>query len=147
MRRSVKVDRPAFADHIGQRVKGQELGDCQSSHREDQFGSKKLKFAPQPVRTSLNFEIAWKPISTTKIFSGKAAADRRKVDSAAHGFFVPTKCGLKPAEERLARCPGKRTTKQGFFTARSLSDEEDLARHRASDHDRFVHGRASTAVG
>ena len=144
--RSIKVDLPAFADHIGQRVKSQKLRDRQSSHREDQFGSEKLKLPSQPARTSLNFEFAWNTIAATRIFSGKAAADRRKVDLAAHRFFVPTECELKPPEKGPARCPGKRTTKDRFFTARSLSDEEDLARHRASNDYRFVHARASAAV-
>ena len=146
MHRPVKIQLPALADHIGQRVKLQELGDRQSSYREHQFGLKEIKLSPQPVRTSLNFKIGWDPVATTRIFSGKAAADRRKVDPAAHRLFIPIKRALKPAEEGLARCPGKRAAKHGFFTARSLSDEEDLAGHRASDHYRFVHGRASTAV-
>jgi hypothetical protein len=143
---SVKVDFPAFADHIGQRVKRQELRDRQSSHREHQFGLKEFKLPPQPVRTSLNFKIGWNSVATTRIFSGKTAADRRKVDPAAHRFFIPIKRCLKPAKEGLARCPGKRTAKHGFFTTWSLPDEEDLAGHRASDYDRFVHGRASAAV-
>jgi hypothetical protein len=146
MPHSVKVDLPALADHIGQGVKPQELGDCQSSHRKHQCGSKKLKFAPQPVRTLLNFEIARNSIAATRVFSGKAAANRRKIDPTAHRFFIPAKCGLKPSEEGLARCPGKRTTKGWFSIARGLSDEEDLAGHRTSNHDRFVHGWASAAV-
>ena len=142
----MKVDRPTFADHIGQRVKWQKLRDRQSSHREDQFGSEKLKLPSQPVRTLLNLQIAWNTIATARIFSGKAAADRRKVNLAAHRFLVPPECGLKPPEKGPARCPGKRTTKDRFFTARSLSDEEDLAPHRASNDYRFVHSRASAAV-
>jgi hypothetical protein len=122
LHRSVKVHRPAFADHIRQRFKRQELRDRQSAYRDHQFGSKKLELEPQPVRTLLNFEIAGNAVATTRIFSGKAAADRRKVDSAARRFFIPAKGGLKPAEEGLARRPGKRTTEDGLFTARSLSD-------------------------
>ena len=144
--RSIKVELPGFADHIGQRVKWQELGDCQSAHREHQFGSKKIELAPQPVGTFLNLELVGNPIATMGIFSRKAAADSRKVDPAAHRFFIPSDCGVKPAKERLARCPSEWTTKERFLTTRSLSDQEDAAGHRASHHYRLVHARTSAAV-
>ena len=146
MRPTVKVDLPAFADDIGQRVEWQELRNRQSSHRENQFGSKKFKLAPQPIGALLYFGIARNSIAATRIFPREAAADRRKINPAAHGFFVPAECGLKPMEEGLARCPGKRATEDWFLIAGSLSDKEDLAGHRASNHDRSVHAWAPAAV-
>ena len=142
---SVKVHLPTFANHIGQRVKRQELRDRQPSHWEHQFGSKELKLAPQPVRTLLNFEVARNPIPTTRIFSREAAADCGEVDPAAHGFFVPVQSRLKPAKERLTRRPGEWTTEDRFLTTWSLTNQEDAARHRASHHHRSVHARAAAA--
>jgi hypothetical protein len=145
-RRSVKVHPPAFADHIGQRVKRQELRNGQSAYREHQFGSKKLELAPQPVRALLNLEIAGDAVAATRIFARKATADRREVDSAAHRFFIPAKGGFKPAKEGLTRCPSERAAENRFLAARSLSNQENATAHRASNHDRFVHARTSAAV-
>jgi hypothetical protein len=146
LRRSVKVHRPALADHISQRVEGQELRDGQSAHREHQFGSKELKLAPQPVGALLNLEMAGDAVAAMRIFARKAAADRREVDATAHGFFIPAKCGLKPAEESLAGRPSERTTEDRFLAAWSLSNQENAAAHGASNHDRFVHTWTSAAV-
>ena len=143
---TIKLYTPAFADHLRKRLEFKKLRDRQSAHREHQFGSKKIELAPQPVGTFLNLELVGNPIPTMGIFSRKAAADSRKVDPAAHRFLIPSDRGVKPAKERLARCPSEWTTKERFLTTRSLSDQEDAAGHRASHHYRLVHARTSAAV-
>jgi hypothetical protein len=146
LRPSIKLELPAFADHIASESNGKNFVRSPNVHREHQFGSKKFEFAPQPGRTFLDFALIRNAIATPRTLSREAAADRGKVDLAAHGFFVPIKGRLKPAKERLTRCPSEWTTKDGLFVPRSLANQEDAAGHRASNHHWSLHAWASAAV-
>ena len=75
----------------------------------------------------------------SRLFAGKAAANRGKVDPVAHLVLGPTQRRLKPSEQRLASRPREGATEPGFLVARRLPHEDHARGDRAAADRRTVH--------
>lgn len=99
------------------------------------------------MRAFPDFLFARNAVSPTRILAWKAAADRREINLAARGLFVPSERGLEPSEQRSACSPGEGAAKLRFLDSGSLSDQEDTTGDRSADDHWFMHGGASRAEG
>ena len=97
------------------------------------------------MRAFPDFLFTRNTISATRVFAGKASADRREIDLAACHLFVPSERGLKPSEQRSAGSPGEGAPELRLFDSGSLSDQEDTTGDRSADHHRFLHAGESRA--
>ena len=124
-------------------IEFEELRDCEPADRKYEARPEDFELALQPMRACLDFLLARHSVSTARVFARKAPADRREVDPVARRLFVPSECGLDPAEKCPACCPGEGSAELRLLDARRLSDEKDAAGDRSADDDRLMHGGAS----
>jgi hypothetical protein len=134
---------PAPADDAAEGIEFEELRNCEFADRKYKARPEDFELALQPMRARLDFLLARHSVSTARVFARKAPADRREVDPVARRLFVPSECGLDPAEKCPACCPGEGSAELRLLDARRLSDEKDAAGDRSADDDRLMHGGAS----
>lgn len=143
---SVKLQCPALAHDLGQRLKPEKLGNGELPDRQDELRAKEIELVAEPMRAFTDFLGAGDAITAARVFARKAPADSREVDAAAGRLLIPSESGLEPAKERLARRPGKWSTEHRFLDSRRLADQEDATIDRATDNHGFLHLGASPAT-
>ena len=116
-----------------------ELVDGKAAHAEDEFGMEDLEFVFEPARAVGNLVIIGHAITAGGFFTGKTAADGGHVNASSELILREAAVFLEPSEKGLAGGPGERASQNRFLVAGGLSDEDDLAGHRAAAHDRFMH--------
>lgn len=143
---SVKLQDPALADDVGQRLELEKLGNGELPDRQDELRAKQIELAAEPMRAFTDLLRAGDAITAPRVFARKAPADSCEVDTAAGRLLIPSESGLEPAKKRLARRPGKGSPEHRFLDSRRLADQEDATDDRATDHHGFLHLGASLAA-
>lgn len=138
---------PAPADNAREGIEREELRDRESADRKHKARLEDFELALQPMRARLDLSLVRHTVPTARVFARKAPADRREVDPVACRLFVPSKCGLDPAEKCLACRPGEGSAELRLLDSWRLSDQKDAADDRSADDDRLVHRGASFAAG
>ena len=87
----------------------------------------------------------WEP-GPARGLAGETTTDRSEINSCPNGVFRQAHRFFKPAEERLARRPGKRSRGGWLADTGRLADQQHFAHHRAAGDRRRMHQSASSAV-
>lgn len=140
------LDSKTVADDAVEFFHRQELRDRQFPDRDDEARLQNLDLAVEPGGAVCNLLRVRDAIAAAGRFAGETTADGSEINFRAHGFFGQTKGFFEPAEERLARRPGKRFPSDRFAHARRLADEDYFAHDRAAGDGRWMHQRAAPAV-
>ena len=138
---------PAPADNTREGIECEKLRDCELADRKDKARLEDFELALQPMRACLDFLLVRHTVAAARVFARKAPADRREVDPVACRLFIPSKCGLDPAEKCLAGRPGEGSAELRLLDSGRLSDQKDASGDRSADDDRLMHGGTSFTVG
>src|SRR6266480_4698581 len=134
------------ADYFFQLRAIDELRDSQPADRNDETRPQNFDFMSHPGRTVANFVRSRNAISAARIFSGKAAADRCKINFGTDGSLIHPTEFFEPPKKSLASCVRKRSLQHRLPWTGGLTYDHYIAHDCAARDRRGLHARATTAA-
>src|SRR4030095_14649980 len=108
-----------------------ELRDRQFPDRDDEPRLQDFEFAIQPRRAVFYLLRLRNPVVPARRLARETTTHRREIDFLTHRFFRQTDSVLKPAEERFACSPGKRSSGDRLPHPWRLTNNHDPADDRS----------------
>ena len=127
------------SDDFVEFFQGKKLGDREFADGDNELGPEQIDLVVHPRRAVSDFVRRWNAVAAGRGFPRETATDRSEVNFGANLFLGHRAEFLKPAEERAARGPRERSSKNRLLHPGRLTDQHDLAENRPARNRRRHH--------